>query len=133
MAKIKLKRILSEDLPQKYSDLTDRLLLPINDAIDSLSNAMNNNLSIADNFAGQETILEITSLPTANSPIYFKNNMKGPCRGIICIAAEPLQNGALPTGQPFFSFENSGSNIKVTNISSLAVNTGYSLRIYCFM
>jgi len=132
MAKLKLKRIQSEDLPQKYADLTDRLLLPINDAIDSISNAMNNNLTVADNFAGQETVLDVRVLPTANEPIFFRNTMRGQCRGIICIAAEVVGNGTPPSGQPFFSFENAGNNIKVTNISNLTSGTRYSLRIYCF-
>lgn len=132
MAKLKLTRILSEDFPQKYNDLLSKLLYPINNMIESVSSALNNNLTIADNFAGQETILDITSLPSEASPVYFKNNMRGACRGIVCIAAEVVGAGTPPSGQPFFTFENSGNNIKVTNISNLSANTRYNLRIYCF-
>jgi hypothetical protein len=132
MARIKLKRILSEDLPSQYSDLTDKLLLPINDAIDSLSNAMNNNLSVADNLSAQETVLDVSTLPTNASPLFFRSTLKGPCRGIVCIAAELIGQGTQPTGQPFFTFESAGANIKVTNITNLTAGSRYSLRIYCF-
>lgn len=132
MAKVKLKRILSEDLPQQYSDLTDKLLLPINDAIDSTSNAFNNNLTVADNLSAQEVVLEVSEVPTTAKPLFFRSTLKGPCRGIVCIAADVLNNGTPPSGQPFFTFETSGSNIKVTNITNLSAGTKYFLRIYCF-
>ncbi len=132
MAKIKLRRILSEDFPQKYNDLLDKLLYPINDAIESISNAMNNSLTVADNMSAQETVLDITTLPTASSPIYFRSTLKSPCRGITCIAADVTGSGTAPTGQPFFTFENAGNNIKVTNITNLTSGTRYSLRIYAF-
>lgn len=130
--KIKLTRILSEDFPAKYNDLLMKLLYPINSMIESVSNAFNNNITVADNMAGQETVLDIRLLPTTDEPLFFKSTMRSPCKGIICIAAEVVGAGTAPTGQPFFTFENSGNNIKVTNITNLTAGTRYSIRIYCF-
>lgn len=128
MAKVKLRRIVSEDFPQKYNDLLDKLLYPINSMIDSVSSALNNNLTVADNLSAQETVLDVTAPVTA--PIFFKSSLKGACRGIICIEAQVVGNGSSPTGQPFFTFENSGDQIKVTNITNLVSGTRYNLRIY---
>lgn len=130
--KLKLTRILSEDFPSNYNDLLTKLLYPINSMIESVSNAFNNNITVADNMAGQETVLDIRTLPTTTNPIFFKSTMRSPCKGIICIAAEINGNGVAPTGQPFFTFENAGNNIKVTNITNLTEGTRYSIRIYCF-
>lgn len=132
MSKVKLTRILSEDFPSNYNDLLSKLLYPINNMIETVSNAFNNNITVADNMAGQETELDITTLPTSANPIYFKSTMRSPCKGIICIAAEVNGNGTPPTGQPFFTFENAGRNIKVTNITNLTSGTRYTIRIYCF-
>lgn len=130
MAKIKLRRIVSEDFPQKYNDLLDKLLYPINSMIDSVSSALNNGLTIADNMSAQETVLTVSAPLT--EPIFFKSSLRGPCRGIICIQAEIVGNGSPVTGQPFFTFENSGTQIKVTNITNLVAGTRYNLRIYAF-
>jgi hypothetical protein len=132
MSKLKLRRIIKEDFPSQYNDLLDKLLFPLNEALESVSNAFNNNITIANNLSGQETLLDVTAPVTAASPIFFKSTLKGSCKGIICIAANVVGNGTAPTGQPFFTFENAGNNIKVTNITNLTSGTRYQLRIYCF-
>jgi hypothetical protein len=131
MAKISLTRIIAEDFPQKYQDLLSKLLYKINSAFEDTSNALNNGLTVADNMSAQETELTVTAPVSSAAPIYFKNNLKGNCRMIMCGAAETL-SGTPPTGTPFFTFEMSGSNIKVTNITNLTAGSRYILRIYCY-
>ena len=133
MAKLRLVRITKEDFPQKYNDLLDKLLFPINSALEQLSQATNNGLTVADNIAGQETSLDVTAPVSSSNPIFFKKTtLKGTCRGITCVEAVPQDNGAPVTGQPFFTFEDAGTNIKVTNITNLTNGSRYILRIFCY-
>lgn len=133
MAKVRLTRITKEDFPKDYDDLLDKLLYPINSALEQLSQAMNNGLSVTDNIAGQETSLDITAPVNSANPIFFKKStLKGTCKGITCIEAIPQNNGIAVTGQPFFTFEDSGNNIKVTNITNLTAGSRYILRVYCY-
>lgn len=133
MAKFTLRRIIKEDFPQNYFDLLDKLLFPINQAIESLNNGLTNNLTVGENLSAQETIVKVTAPVNADNPVSFKSTLKGPCRGIICINAD-LTNpeSSLPTSQPFFTFQNNGTQIKVTNITGLVDGSSYNLRVYCF-
>lgn len=133
MAKVRLTRLTKEDFPQKYNDLLDKLLYPINSALEQLSQAMSNGLTVTDNLAAQETSLDVTAPINSTNSIFFKKStLKGICKGITCIEAIPQDNGTPVTGQPFFTFEDSGNNIKVTNITNLTAGSRYILRIYCY-
>ena len=131
MAKFSLTRLITEDFPDAYKDLLINLLYKLNQAFDETNLALRNGLTVADNMAGQETVLSVTAPVLNTKPIFFKSTMKGICKGIICISAETV-SGSAPTGQPFFTFEQSGDNIKVTNITNLTSGSRYNLRIYCF-
>jgi hypothetical protein len=130
VAKVNLTRIIAEDFPEKYQDLLSKLLYKINASTEETSNALNNGLTVADNLSGQETELTVTAPVSSTNPIYFKSNLKGNCRMIICGSAQTI-SGTPPTGTPFFTFEMSGANIKVTNITNLTSGSRYLLRIYC--
>jgi hypothetical protein len=132
MARVKLRRLIQEDFPGKYNDLLEKLLFPINEALELVSNAFNNSITVADNMSAQETVLDVTGPVNPTNPVFFRSTLKGPCRGIICIAADIVGNGSPVTGQPFFTFESAGTQIKVTNITNLVAGTRYQLRLYAF-
>lgn len=133
MARFSLRRIIKEDFESTYQTLLEKLLFPINQATDSLNSGLNNSLTVADNLSAQETVLKVTAPVNPQSPIFFKSTLKANCKGIICINAELVNNtSVLPTSQPFFTFEQSGNQIKVTNISGLVSGSTYNLRVYCF-
>lgn len=133
MAKFDLRRITKEDFPSKYSDLLGKLLLPLNSAIESLRLGLSNGLTVGENMAAQETVIRVTAPVNSSSPVYFKSTLRGPCKGIVCIDAQPATaQSKLATSQPFFTQEMSGDQIKVTNITGLVDGSSYNLRIYCF-
>lgn len=134
MGRIKLRRIIKEDFPKEYDALLDKLLFPLNEAIDQVSNVLNNGLSVNDNMAGQDMVLDVTAPVNSDNPIYFKKTtLKSPCKGIVCVSASLANNtSSAPTGTPFFTFEDAGSNVKVTNITNLVSGSRYFLRIYAF-
>lgn len=131
MAKFSLRRLLLQDFDSSYQDLMSKLAPLLNNALEQVNNAFNNNLSVRDNMAGFELDLDVTAPITAANPLFFKNTARAPIRMIICGQAAVLNNGSPPTGTPFFTFETSGNEVKVTGITNLVAGTRYSLRIYC--
>lgn len=132
MAKFSLRRLLIQDFEATYQGLMSKLAPLINNALEQINNAFNNNLNVRDNMAGFELDLDVTAPITAANPLFFKNTARAPIRMILCGQATVLNNGSPPTGVPFFTFETSGNEIKVTNITNLVSGSRYILRIYCF-
>jgi len=127
-----IKRIIREDFPREYQGLMDKLLYPLNQFMESVGLALSNNLTIRDNMAAQEITIEVSSLPTVSDPISFKSTLNGPCRGIICINVDNQTDNTVLSGAPFLTFENSGSQVRITNITGLTNGKRYLLTLYCF-
>jgi hypothetical protein len=139
MATFNLQRIIKEDFPSKYYDLLDKLLFPLNSMIDSLNNGLTNSLTVAQNLSAQQSVLTVTAPVTSATPFNFKSSLSGPCTGILCINAVPVNNNSTSTtpsqpvtGQPFLTFTNAGSQITITNITNLVSGSTYNLTVYCF-
>jgi hypothetical protein len=132
MAKFSLRRLLIQDFDSEYQGLMNKMAPLLNNALEQINSAFNNNLSVKDNMAGFETDLEVTAPVNSANPVFFKNSARNNIRMIICGQATTFNNGTPPTGTPFFTFESNGSEVKVTNITNLTDGTKYQLRIYCF-
>lgn len=131
MAKFSLRRLLVQDFASEDQDLVSKLATLINNALEQVNNAFSNGLTVRDNMAGFETDLQVTAPVNSTNPIYIKNTTKSPIRMILCGNAVTANGGTPPTGTPFFTFETSGSEVKVTNITNLTSGSKYTLRIYC--
>lgn len=133
MALFNLRRIVKEDFPSKYYDLLDKLLYPLNQAIDSLNSGFSNGLTVAQNLAAQQITITVAAPVSTTSPVSFRSTLSGPCTGIICINAVPTGAKSSPvTAQPFLTFANNGAQISVTNITGLVSGSSYNLTLYCF-
>jgi len=126
-----VRRILKADFPSNYHDLLDRLLYPLNQFLEATIAALNNGLTVKDNMAAMEVDIPVVNDVSDQNPILFRTTLRGPPRGIICISAETLQ-GSPPTSQPFLTFVQAGSNIRVTGITGLVSGSRYNLRLYVF-
>lgn len=132
MAKFSLRRLLIQDFPSDYQDLMNKMSPLLNNALEQINNAFSNGLSVRENMSAMELDLEVTAPISANSPIYFKNTNRNNIRFIVCGNAVTANGGTPPTGVPFFTFENSSGEVKVTGITNLTAGSKYTLRIYCF-
>jgi hypothetical protein len=131
MAKFSLRRLLIQDFSSEDQGLIGKLAPIVNNAFEQVANAFSKSLSVRDNMAGDELDLEVTAPINTSNPIYFKNATKSQVRFIVCGQATTLR-GTAPTGTPFFTFENSGTEVKVTGITNLTDGSKYILRIYYF-
>lgn len=131
MAKFSLRRLLIQDFPSAYQDLMTKMAPLLNNALEQVNSAFNNNLTVRENMSAMELDLEVTAPVTANNPVFFRNATRSNIRFIVCGNAI-TNTGTPPTSAPFFTFENSSGEVKVTGITGLTPGSKYTLRIYCF-
>lgn len=132
MAKIKpARRLLTEDFPKEYLELVGKLAFVLNPFFDSTISTLSNNLTIDDNFNGQELEISIKTPITSANPLAVLHRIKGNVRGTIITRVDNLDNiNAVLSATPFIEFTNTTSNqILIKNITGLAANTRYNLRV----
>lgn len=68
-----IKRIIKEDFPSEVQKWIDKLLIPLNNAISQFTFALNNQLTITDNFLG---VLKEVTLKGDQFPYQFNHGLK---------------------------------------------------------
>jgi hypothetical protein len=131
MAKLGIiKRLVDTDFPKKYNDLLPNLFGAINQFIDQMSYALNKSLTFADNFAAVDTQIEITG-NGAGTTVKWPYSI--PCKGaMVLMATNNTNTSAVLTTSPFIEFESSVGQITIKNITGLAANNKYTLRVVFF-
>jgi hypothetical protein len=129
-----LKKIIVEDFPKQYQDLISKLAYPFNNAIETIINTVNGELTF-DNFTWQYKSISFTvnadgSLPTSAA---FTLSTTGQPLGINIIQVTNNTNTKPLTTAPFATYS-IGSNNLVTfsNITGLLPNTNYSINFIVF-
>lgn len=126
------KRIIKEDVEEQFRTLIDKIGYIINSFHDDVYNALNNNLSIEDNFTQSRKDITITvnasGVPT--TPTQFKTGLSKPCAGVVVIRAQNTVNStSYVTAAPFVSYTENNSIITVQQITGLPANTQFKLKL----
>jgi hypothetical protein len=131
MAKLGIiKRLVDNDFPKKYNDLLPNLFGALNQFIDQMSFALNKNLTFADNFASLDTTIEVTG-NGAGAVVKWPYTI--PCKGaMVLMVTNNTNSSASLASAPFIEFEASVGQIVIKNITGLAQNSKYSLRVVFF-
>lgn len=131
MAKLSaIKRVIVEDFPQKYEDLTGPLFTIVNNFFEQVSSLFNKGLTFSDNFQAIDREFTIT---TPFVPLSIQNELGLQIRGAMVLRVDNLTDPSiLLTVSPFIEFQNSGNQIKINNIIGLASNTKYRIRAVFF-
>jgi hypothetical protein len=134
MAKLPpIKRLIVEEFDKEYRSLLQKLLYPVNQFFESVSNSLNNSLTFSENFAAQELDIEITAPISPSNSTNFKSALRGPCKGIICTRVEDL---TIPTdvlsSAPFVQFNNDSNQITIINVTGLTATHKYRLHLVAF-
>lgn len=130
-----LKRIYKADYPKEFQSLVDNLSLTINNGFDNLYNALNNRLTIRDNFLGsvKDVIVSVDSNGIPTSSTQFTVSSNGAIEGLQVIQAINLTNSIVyPTGGIFISYTQNGNSITINHVTGLPVNNQFSLRIIAY-
>jgi hypothetical protein len=127
-----LKRLITEDFNEDDQELIGKVASILNPAFEAITNALNNNLTLADNFNAQ--VKEITFIMgTSGVPsteLSFKSTLKGSCRAMIVSRVDNLTNSATyPAGGVFPSFSQSGDIITIKHITGLVSGSKYTIRV----
>lgn len=127
MAAPTIKRIVVEDFPDQKSWI-GKLLLPLNQALQSISKSLTKGLTFEDNFKAQIKTLDFVK--AADSfPLYFACTVAGP-QGVLILKAVPVTGSASPTiaSAVWADWESTeDGRIKVTNLTGLTDGTRYKV------
>jgi hypothetical protein len=131
MAKFDLTRILLQDFGKKYEDIIGKLAPVINNSFEQIAAAFNNGLTIKENLAAQEIELPITAPINAQNPIFFKSTLRSQAKTLF-VGNVVTISGTAPTGYPFFTWEVSNNQIKITNITNLTNGSKYIITVHTY-
>lgn len=126
-------RINKGDYPQESRNIVDRLAGSLNIAIESLFNLANRRISLRDNIACK--VVDITLTVDANgfplNPSIITLDQFVPIAdGSYVEFARNLTNRLVyPTGQPFISFTQNGSQFEINHVTGLPANNQFLLRV----
>lgn len=126
------KRIIIEDYPTQYRDIVSKLAFSINSFMDTMTIALNTNLTISDNLAAVQTSINVTvdSFGTPTIGRTVKSNLASQCGGISVINALNNTSSVIyPTNTPFITFTNGNGTIIISNITGLKPNNSYTLTV----
>lgn len=132
MAKLSsFQRLLKEDVPSEYQPLIEKIGVSVNQFAEQVLNAMNKNITVEDNLNMEYKTLEVSvtdGVPTIITE--FKSGLKTRLKGIVVIKAENVTNtGTYPTNQPFISFSENNSLIRIVYVSGLQNGNKYKLTL----
>jgi hypothetical protein len=130
------KRLNKSDYPKENQDLVDRLANSLNIGLESLYQLGNHNISLKDNMLSVTRDITVTvdstGKPTTSTAIVLGNNVTQPIGTIVLLAINQTNSSIYPTGAPFISFTQTGTNIVVNNITGLPANNQFLLRVVVF-
>jgi hypothetical protein len=129
------RRLYSGDFDPQYRGLLDKLSGTINTGIEVLYRVLNNNITFADNMAA--TIADVAVQVDASGAVIgttsFKLNNTMQVQGVIVTMVTNNTDNTPPIGGVFATFTtnntNNNNNLVITNVTGLAVNKKYTLRV----
>lgn len=120
------RRLVLEDYPSKYRDLTTKLVGSLNDFMGEVYQGFNKRLNYNDNFEAFTTEIVVTAGSTAR----IKNELGRAIKGATVLRVDTLTvaNETL-TSAPFMQFTNGTNQIVINNITGLTTGNSYRLQV----
>jgi hypothetical protein len=129
------KNIISTDFAKQFQSLIAQLSLSLNNGVSVLYTALNNNLTIRDNFLGtvQDVLVTVNANGTPTQTTAFKLNTSTNVDFVMVgMATNQTNSGVYPLGAPFISGSQSGLIYTISNVTGLQPGQQYSLRVIAF-
>lgn len=129
------KNIISTDYAKQFQSLVAQLSLSLNNGVSVLYNALNNNLTIRDNFLATVSDVTVTvganGVPTQTAAI--KLNTTTPIDFVLVgMATNLTSSSTYLLGAPFVSGTQSGNIYTITNVTGLTPNQNWKLRVIIY-
>jgi hypothetical protein len=126
------KRLLKTDYAQQFQQMIETLSYSINNAIESLNNALANNVTLQSNIACtvKTFTIQVDSTGKPTTTTTFPLTFKGTCAGLSVLnAINTTNSGSYPTGGVFVSFSQTQNGIQLNNVTGLEANNQYSITL----
>jgi len=129
------KRLLEQDYPGEFKKLIGTLALSLNNGVGVLYDALNNGLTIRDNFKASIRDITLTvdanGKPTQNSA--FTLNTSDKVEGVVVLSAvNQINSNIAPLAAVFVSGAQSTNSYIISNVTGLQPSTLYTIRIVAF-
>lgn len=129
------RRLFTKDYKKDYQDLIESLSVSLNNGIESLYTALNNNVTLRDNM--KASIKDVTvSVDASGKPVNatsFALDFSGQIDGVMVLSAFNQTNANIyPTTAPFISYTQSTDSIIINNITGLQPGNTYLIRVVAF-
>lgn len=123
------RRIFKTDYEPQFQNLVDILSGSINNGFETLYDALNKKLSFGDNFAnGYKDIsvqVDASGFPKQTSSFLLDSDMKVIGLNVVLVTPTPIN-------APYITFSQDSRTILISNITGLAANTRYTLRVLAY-
>lgn len=136
MAKLpNFRRLISSDYDAQYKPIIDRLGVSLNNAIESINDALNKKLSFQDNISSTIVDINITvdsdGVPTR--PTSFKLDSKQTVvNGLLSLDARGSSDSSiLPVAGVSFAFTKNEGYVTIDKVKGLIANIPYSIKVLC--
>lgn len=129
------KRIFYTDFPQQYQQVIEQLSYTINNGFQSLYAALNNNISIRDNFFASVRDVTLTVDATGNviSGGSFSVDNSNPIEGTTVLKAINNGSNAFPTSGIFLTYSQSGQKVTITNATGIPASISFTIRVIAYL
>lgn len=126
------KRLFTQDYDKDDQQLVDKLSVSLNSGIESLYEAINNNLSLKDNIkcTVKNVTLQVTGAGIPKIPTSFIQDIKGRIYGISVINAVNVTNPTsyLPSA-PFITWSQNDTIVTIRHVTGLEQDFTYTLTL----
>ncbi len=129
------KRIFKQDFEEQYATLIDSLSFFINNGVEVLYEALNQNVSLQDNIKCTvktiTVIVDSNGIPQGNAT--FILNTADRLLGVVVLRSNNLSNSNnLPIATPFLTYTQTQTGVTINNIKGLQASDKYELLIVAF-
>ena len=127
-----LRRLIKEDFKKDQQDLVGKIASILNPFMDSITNALTNQLTFEDNLNAQVTTITVSvdgnGIPT--SPLSVKYNLTSTATKLWVVSSQNTTNSnSYLTGAPFLEWSNNGTQININHITGLTAGNSYQLTL----
>lgn len=123
-----IRRIIKEDFPSDIQKWIDKLLIPLNNAIAQFTFAMNNQLTITDNFLAE---IKVIQLRGDQFPYTFNHTLR--VKPTIVLIGQFQETSASPpiqTNGVSLQWETDGPSITIKTITGLDASRTYNFTLW---
>lgn len=132
------RRLFTQDFPDKYSDLIEKLSTTLNNGIETLYNLGNKNITLSENVSCtvKDVIVSVSSngLPKTSTSFILDEAVKTRLvTGLTVLRIENLSNATnLPPYHPYIDWIQSNNSIIINRINGLPANDNFRVRLVAY-